>query len=219
MTRESYEIQLERLEMEIQNMGVSVQNAIMETWRAIEEKSSEVAKKVINEDRMINDMQRNIEARCLTMITKQQPVAGDLRLISAALKVVTDIERIGDQAADIAELVCRFEKTSVAECSENIKPMLFAAKEMVEKAIQSLVERDKKMAQQVSKDDDIVDGYFNVIKEEVIEKLKGKKMDADLCVDTLMVAKYLERIGDHAVNIAEWEVFQETGTIQDVRIF
>ncbi len=219
MTRESYEIQLERLEIEIQNMGQNVENAIMETWRAMEEINCEVAKKVINEDRIINDMQRNIEARCLTMITKQQPVAGDLRLISAALKVVTDIERIGDQAADIAELVCRFENTSVAECSENIKPMLFAAKDMVHKSILSLVKRDKIMAQEISKEDDVVDGYFNLIKEEVIEKLKAKKMDADLCVDTLMVAKYLERIGDHAVNIAEWEVFQETGTIQDVRIF
>jgi phosphate transport system protein len=219
MTRESYEIQLERLEIEIQNMGQNVENAIMETWRAMEEIDCEIAKKVMNEDRIINDMQRNIEARCLTMITKQQPVAGDLRLISAALKVVTDIERIGDQAADIAELICRFENTSVAECSEHIKPMLFAAKDMVHKSILSLVKRDKKMAQEISKEDDVVDGYFNLIKEEVIEKLKAKKMDADLCVDTLMVAKYLERIGDHAVNIAEWEVFQETGTIQDVRIF
>jgi phosphate transport system protein len=155
----------------------------------------------------------------LTIITKQQPVAGDLRLVSAALKVVTDIERIGDQAADIAELLFRFTDTSVAECSENIKPMLFVAKEMVHNSILSLVQRDKKLAQKVSKDDDIVDGYFNVIKNEIIEKLQSKKMDADLCVDTLMVAKYLERIGDHAVNIAEWEVFQETGVIQDVRIF
>lgn len=219
MTREAYEIQLERLEKEIENMGQCVERALIETWRAMEEKNWKVAEKVINEDRIINDMQRNIEARCLTIITKQQPVAGDLRLVSAALKVVTDIERIGDQAADIAELLLRFEDTSVAECSENIKPMLFAAKEMVRKAILSLVQRDKEMAKEVSGEDDIVDGYFNAVKEEMIHKLQLKEMDADLCVDTLMVAKYLERIGDHAVNIAEWEVFQETGVIQDVRIF
>ncbi len=219
MTREAYKLQLEGLEAEIENMGVTVEKAIMDVWKAMDEHNLELANKIISDDRIINDMQRDIEAKCLTIITKQQPVAKDLRMVSAALKVVTDIERIGDQAADIAQLLLRFDHTSVSNCSKDIEPMLFAAKDMVEKAILSMVRRDRVMANEVAKMDDVVDGYFNTIKEEVINRLREQGADADLCVDTLMVAKYLERIGDHAVNIAEWEMFQETGTIQDVRIF
>jgi phosphate transport system protein len=219
MTRESYEHQLEILEKEIENMGLAVESALALTWKAMNEIDHELSNKIIVDDRIINDMQRDIEAKCLTLITKQQPVAGDLRMVSTALKIVTDLERIGDHAADIAGLVLRFEKTSVAKCSPELKEMLYAAMKMVNDAVKSLVDRDKELAANVVQQDDIVDGFFNDIKLDVISKLKNDDSDPDLCVDTLMVAKYLERIGDHATNIAEWEVFQETGTIRDVRIF
>lgn len=219
MTREVFKGQLEKLEDEIVGMGNAVESQLLQAWKAMDDIDHVLAKKVISEDRIINDMQRDIEAQCLTIITRQQPIAGDLRVISAALKIVTDLERIGDHAADIAGLVLRFEDTSVAKCSPELENMLRESNDMVKRAIKSLIDRDKELANQVLAQDDVVDNYFNDIKLGIISKLKNDDSNPDLCVDTLMVAKYLERIGDHATNIAEWEVFQETGTIQDVRIF
>jgi len=218
MTRNNYEMQLSNLEEEIQKMGAFVDAALLTTWKALEEQDAELAQKVIHEDRYVNDMQRSIEANCLSIITKQQPLASDLRMVSAALKVVTDIERIGDHAADIAELVIRCKECDLSFYSKHMKPMLYAAREMVEEAIDSLIKRDSEKARLVIAKDDIVDGLFNEVKGDVVAHLQTNPGDVDFCIDALMIAKYLERVGDHAVNICEWEVFQETGTIRDVRI-
>ena len=178
----------------------------------------DLEKKIISGDRVINDMERNIESRCLSLITRQQPIAGDLRMISAALKVVTDIERIGDQTADIAELMLRMKGTELDTYSRHITGMLGVAKEIVHDAVDAFVNRDSKAADEVIRHDDVVDELFSKVKDDLVRRLQEGVPDVDACVDVLMIAKYLERIGDHAVNIAEWELFQESGSIKDIRL-
>ena len=161
---------------------------------------------------------RNIESRCLSLITRQQPIAGDLRMISAALKVVTDIERIGDQTADIAELMLRMKGSELDLYSRHITGMLGVAKEIVHDAVDAFVNRDSRAADEVIRHDDVVDELFSKVKDDLVRRLQEGVSDVDACVDVLLIAKYLERIGDHAVNIAEWELFQESGSIRDIRL-
>lgn len=169
-------------------------------------------------DRVINDMERSIESKCLSLITRQQPIAGDLRMISAALKVVTDIERIGDQTADIAELLLRLKGCDLDAYSRHITGMLQVSKEIVHDAVHAFVTRNSDAANEVIRHDDVVDSLFAKVKDDLVYMLQEGVDNIDACVDVLMIAKYLERIGDHAVNIAEWEIFQESGSIKDIRL-
>ena len=139
-------------------------------------------------------------------------------MISAALKVVTDIERIGDQTADIAELMLRMKGPELDNYSRHITGMLGVAKEIVHDAVDAFVNRDSKAADEVIRHDDVVDELFSKVKDDLVRRLQEGVSDVDACVDVLMIAKYLERIGDHAVNIAEWELFQESGSIKDIRL-
>lgn len=216
--RLGFEHQLKSLNENLAQMGRYVEDSIDRIFVALKEQDSEAAKEIVEGDRMINDMEKTIEAQCLSMITRQQPVARDLRLISAALKVVTDVERIGDHAADIAEILVQFENTDFYHASHSIPAMLEAAKKMVHDSVDSFIARDVKAAEEVIKADDIVDGCFDKVKQEVIVSLKEGQEDIDCFVDILMIAKYLERIGDHAVNIGEWTIFQQSGAVDNIRI-
>lgn len=151
-------------------------------------------------------MERDIETLCLKLLLRQQPVAGDLRQISAALKMITDMERIGDQAEDIAEIIAFLNGRSGAECGD-IDKMAKAATKMVTNSIEAFVKRDVELAKEVIAQDDIVDDYFNRVKQDLIERISSDPSDGEFALDLLMIAKYFERIGDHATNIAEWVMF------------
>ena len=216
--RSNYMEELDSLRRSVKEMGEAVEASFDQLLTAVDSKDEDLEMKIISGDRVINDMERNIESRCLSLITRQQPIAGDLRMISAALKVVTDIERIGDQTADIAELMLRMKGPELDNYSRHITGMLGVAKEIVHDAVDAFVNRDSKAADEVIRHDDVVDELFSKVKDDLVRRLQEGVSDVDACVDVLMIAKYLERIGDHAVNIAEWELFQESGSIKDIRL-
>ena len=166
----------------------------------------------------MDNMERKIETHCLTLMLKQQPVASDLRHISTALKVVTDLERMGDQAADIADLSLRLEDADISLVSKHLPAMVANVKTMVKDAIRAFIERDTETAETFEQRDDLIDAFFERVKREVIEFLKKDGDKSDVAVDLLMVAKYLERIADHAVNVCEWTEFSDTGAVGDVMI-
>ena len=195
-----------------------VENAIEQTFVAFEDQNHEKAEEIIKGDRTINDMERAVESRCLSLILRQQPVACDLRQVSTALKVVTDLERIGDHASDIAELILRIKVEHAYHIVKHLPTMAAAAQKMHHDAIEAFIAEDLEAAMEIIKRDDEVDTLFNQVKTDVIDLLKTSPNQADQGIDLLMVAKYLERIGDHAVNVCEWTQFSKTGALKNVRI-
>ncbi len=216
--RLSFETELKNLEQAIMEMSEQVEHAYEQLVQGLDNKDEQMLKQVMEGDHMVNDMQRAIEARCLTLITKQTPVARDLRLISAALKVVTDIERIGDHASDIAELLIHMGMPDLNEYSEHFSGMLKKAIIMIKESANAFVKRDMLAIKELLALEDVVDDCFCKIRADIVESLKKDEKDVDGFVDALMIAKYLERVGDHAVNVCEWEGFQETGIIEEYRI-
>lgn len=214
-----FEEELEELKRSVSDMGEQIEKVYDRLFEVLKERDREALAAIVTNDRVINDMQRSIEAKCLTLLTKQQPVARDLRTVSAALKVVTDIERVGDHVSDMAELFLRLDMQNVEDFSASLPQMIEAAKRSVGEAIEAFVDMNMEAAKDVIAFDDVIDDLFNKVKEELIGDLRSGKKDPDDCVDVLMIAKYLEKIGDHAVNIGEWAIFRETGDIDDVRIF
>ena len=217
-TRKLFTQELETLCDSREEMGNMVEASLKNLFFAIENKDQSLAQQIIRDDRNVNNMERSIESQCLALITRQQPIASDLRMVSSILKVVTDIERIGDHASDIAELVLRLSHTQLEIYSGHIQPMITASREMVHSAVSAFIARDGEKSAMVIQSDDVVDELFNKVKHDIVQRLKASGEEADEYVDVLMIAKYLERIGDHAVNICEWEIFKETGAIQDTRI-
>jgi len=216
--RMSFEHELQLLRDNLHEMGQLIESAIDKTLEAFESQNEMIAHEIIQEDRTINDIEKTIESRCLSLILKQQPVARDLRVVTAALKVVTDMERIGDHAADIAELIVREKREPIFNLVQHIPVMGRAAKQMVHDAVVAFTSLDMEKAREIEKQDDIVDDLFDKVKEEVARLLRASNEHVDQCVDILMIAKYFERIGDHAVNICEWTEFNETGSVNNIRI-
>ena len=216
--RVTYELELEKLNQDLKEMAHMVENAIEQTFVAFEDQNHEKAEEIIKGDRTINDMERAVESRCLSLILRQQPVACDLRQVSTALKVVTDLERIGDHASDIAELILRIKVEHAYHIVKHLPTMAVAAQKMVHDAIEAFIAQDLEAAMEIIKRDDEVDTLFNQVKTDVIDLLKTSPNQADQGIDLLMVAKYLERIGDHAVNVCEWTQFSKTGALKNVRI-
>lgn len=218
-TRKIYDQELTQLKDTLEDMGNMAEASLNNLFFAIENKNDDLARQIIRDDRKINNLERNIESQCLSLITRQQPIASDLRMISSILKVVTDVERIGDHASDIAEVMLRLNHRQLETYSQHLRPMIQASKEMVHEAVSAFLQRSKEQSAAVISSDDVVDSLFNKVKDDIANKLKTEAADADEAIDVLMIAKYLERIGDHAVNICEWEIFGETGSIQDMQIF
>lgn len=208
--RSRFDEQLAILNRELIEMGALCEEAIALAAKALTDKDKSMASKVAAMDAEIDQKERNIESMCLKLLLQQQPVAKDLRQISAALKMITDMERIGDQAEDISEIVITLDGR-YAENSALLKGMAESTIQMVTESVDAYVKRDTALAQQVIKMDDIVDDYFDQVKAELISKIAGEPADGEYALDLLMIAKYLERIGDHAVNIAEWVIFSVTG--------
>jgi len=175
----------------------------------------ELAAKVKTNGSAIDQMERDIESRCMKLLLHQQPVARDLRLISAALKMITDMERIGDQAEDIAEIVT-FLKGRSMEGMELIEEMARETIGMVTSSVDAFVKKDVELAQKVIAQDDVVDDYFSQVKHGIITLIAENSADGEFALDLLMISKYFERIGDHASNIAEWVIYSVTGTHKEV---
>jgi phosphate transport system protein len=216
--RLSFEHELQLLKDNLTEMGQLIEAAIEKTLQAFETQDEALAKEIITGDRNINDIEKTIESRCLSLILKQQPVARDLRIVTTALKIVTDMERIGDHAADIAELILREKREPIYNLVKHIPEMGKVAKSMVHDSVQAFTALNIDAARETMKKDDVVDRLFDQVKEEVANLLRESSEHVDQCVDILMVAKYFERIGDHAVNICEWTEFHETGSVNNIRI-
>ena len=210
--RVKFDQQLERLNVMLIEMGALFEEAITYAVKALEEDSDEMRKLTLETDSVIDVKEREIENLCLKLLLQQQPVARDLRLISSALKMISDMERIGDQAYDIAEITRTMKSDREKVCENDVTLMAQIAIQMVTKSIDSFVKKDIELANDVIITDDKVDDLFCKIKEELIEAVAGDSRWGEYFVDVLMIAKYLERISDHAVNIAEWVIFSITGS-------
>ncbi len=208
--REQFEEQLEELHKEVTEMGNLCEQAISLAASVLLGGNAEEAKKVFGKDALIDRKEREIEDLCMRLFLHQQPVARDLRSVSAALKMVSDMERIGDQASDIAEL-SRWIKDDSFMNKVSLSEMAKATKQMVVDSVEAFVKNDEDLVKQVIKADDRVDALFDQVKEEIVGLIKEKGIDAKESLDLLMAAKYFERIGDHAVNIAEWVEYSITG--------
>ena len=208
--RSRFDEQLALLNKEMIAMGALCEKVISLAVDALENGDSEAASKVSPFDSEIDEKERAIEALCLKLLLQQQPVARDLRQISAALKMITDLERIGDQAEEIADII-GFIDGHNPEDYVTLTEMAKAAIHMVTESIDAYVKHDTILAEKVVDEDDIVDEYFLQVKSKLIAKIAENPDDGEYALDLLMIAKYFERIGDHAVNIAEWVIFSVTG--------
>ena len=208
--RSRFDEQLALLSRELTQMGALCEEVIALAGKAITTGDLSMAEKVAPLDGEIDRMEHSIEALCLKLLLQQQPVARDLRQISAALKMITDMERIGDQAADIAEIVT-YTDLSESTNGSHIAEMGAATTKMVTEAVEAFVRRDRTMAQSVVAYDDVVDDLFSSVKHDIMQMIAADPARGEQAVDILMISKYLERIGDHAVNIAEWVIFAITG--------
>ncbi|HAX51432.1 phosphate signaling complex protein PhoU [Muricomes intestini] len=213
--RSRFDEQLELLEEMLTRMGELCEVAIAKATRALEEGSQKQAQAIIEADEEIDQMEKDVERLCLKLLLQQQPVAKDLRRISAALKMITDMERIGDQTADIAEIIIS-SKQSAATDIKQIGTMADAVSKMVRDSVHAYVTKDLELAKHVMEADDYVDNLFDTIRDELVEYIRAEKGEhGNRIFDQIMVTKYLERIGDHATNIAEWVEFSITGVHRD----
>lgn len=203
--------ELEQLNSDLLEMGALAERAIGEAVDALVNGDEEKARLTMEADPAVDDKEKEVERRCFRLLLQQQPVAADLRMISTALKMVTDLERIGDQAEDIAEIALRLIRDDYRGRPRHIPEMARAAMEMVKAAIDAYVAKDLEGARTVIGQDDVVDRLFLRVRDEVIELIRSDAGAGESAVDLLMVAKYLERIGDHATNIAGWVIFSITG--------
>ena len=208
--RNRFDQQLEKLNVELVTMGALCEDALTYAIRALFDRESDMAERAEDAEKQIDQMERDIESICMRLLLQQQPVARDLRVISSALKMIGDMERIGDQAADIAEIV-KYLKDSEVPNLGHLREMSDFAAGMVTASINSFVRQDLDLAKKVILDDDVVDGYFEKVKEALIGIIAEGDRDGAFLLDILMIAKYIERIGDHATNIAEWVVYSITG--------
>lgn len=208
--RNQFDEQLEALNLQMIQMGGLCETVISLAVQALQKEDKHLIQKVHETDSEIDQMERDIEAFCMRLLLHQQPVARDLRQISSALKMISDMERVGDQAADIAE-IAEYMPGMQTQGDDFIRKMAREAVKMVTDSVDSYVHRDLELARNVIQYDDIVDDWFAKIRQELIGEIAQDNTVGEYCMDLLMIAKYLERIGDHAVNIAEWVEFSITG--------
>ncbi len=216
--RNRFDRELEELNNELIQMGALIEEAIDTAVTALINKDTEAARRAMEFDNGIDEKERKIERHCLKLLLQQQPVAADLRLISTALKMIADMERIGDQAADISEITIYISNHNFTFANIDFTEMANATKKMVKESIDAFVNRDIELAKKVIEYDDVVDNLFNSIRLELINSVRNDNTLSEQIVDFLMVAKYFERIGDHAVNVAEWVIFSITGEHKNQRI-
>ena len=217
MARLVYDMQLKELKNQMMLLGSMVEEVIRDTISALVKQDTEKAREIVSGDEKINEQVRNVEQQCYTILLRQQPIARDLRAVSAALKMLTDMERIGDHGADISELTLLMSSSPYPEEIRLIEEMAKETSVMVIDAVDAFAQQDSEKAQQVIDNDDKVDEIFVSVKNAIAESVRGGCPDPMQELDLLMVAKYLERIGDHATNIAEWVLFAVTGDFRRVQ--
>ncbi|MDR7857334.1 phosphate signaling complex protein PhoU [Tissierella sp.] len=213
--RNRFDKELDLLNEELIEMGNIIESSIESAVTALIHQNVDLARRVVEGDKEVNDIEKSIERRCLKLLLQQQPVASDLRLISSALKMITDMERIGDQASDISEITIRLAGQKYIKELVHIPQMAEATIKMVKDSVDAYVKRDLELVEFVIKYDDVVDELFNVVKNELIGLIRESVEYGEQSVDLLMIAKYFERIGDHAQNIAEWVYYSITGDHYD----
>lgn len=216
--RNRFDKELERLNTELIEMGALIETAINDAASALLEKDAALARRAIEFGSEVDEKEKEIERRCLKLLLQQQPVAADLRMISTALKMITDMERIGDQAEDISEITLRLIGEEYIDTLEHIPQMAQATIKMVTEAVDAFVARDLVLAKSVIDYDDVVDDLFVKVKNDLISLIRSDSANGEQAIDLIMVAKYFERIGDHATNIAEWVVFSITGEHGNERV-
>jgi phosphate transport system protein len=209
--RNQFESELENLKADLIRMGDLVIANINNGFLSFFQMDSDLAQRTIKNDLIVNAAEQNIEKACLRIIMKEQPVARDLRLITAILKMITDLERIGDHAADISKMMIFMEKTQKPYPIPPFEPMAETCKRMIRNALQSFINSDLTLAKKTIATDDEVDDWFEKIKQIIASAIRNNEIDGDYAVYAMMIAKYLERIADHAVNISEWVVYSITG--------
>lgn len=205
--RSKFDEQLKNLNEEMIQMGTMIEENIQKAISALVKSDVVLAKEIMEKDSAIDQKQRDIESICFNLLIQQQPVAKDLRAITAAMKMVTDMERIGDHAADISEITIMLADTEGAKDYDTIIKMASEASDMLIHSIDAFTEKDEVKAKEVIDHDDVVDDLFNKVKDELIDLIKKDPKRGEQEIDMLMIAKYLERIGDHATNIAEWVIY------------
>ena len=210
--REYFDIELANLNNQLIGMGTLVEGAIKNAVEIIANNSRELLDKAREQEELINTSERKIQNHCIRLLLHQAPVANDLREVSSALKMITDLERIGDQAIDIAEVSQYIKSRNNVINVTHIDEMAAKASKMVTLAIDAFVKKDVELAKKVSESDDVIDELFDKVKKETVEIIQRDKALGEEAIDLMMIAKYLERIGDHAVNIAEWVAFSITGS-------
>lgn len=213
--RNRFDRQLEQLNNELINMGSLIEEAIEMAITALIKQDVKKARDVVEFDEEIDEKEREIESLCLKLLLQQQPVARDLRQISAALKMITDMERIGDHAADISEMTILMADKPYIRNIDHLQTMAKETMVMLVKSIEAYVEKNQEKAEKVIANDDVIDDLYDEIKMELIEAIQKDANNGEQATDLLMVAKYLERIGDHATNIVEWVIFSITGKHED----
>lgn len=211
MGKNRFELQLDELNVEMIKMGALCEEAITYAMRVFLNHEVAALQIVREKEQKIDRKEQEIESLSMRLLLKQQPVAKDLRLISSALRIISDMERIGDQALDIAELSARTEHREGGS-KLHIRDMATETIKMVTKSIDAFVKKDLVLVQEVKDYDDVLDGLFAKVKDELIDVIGDNKLDGEFCLNILMIAKYLERIGDHATNIAEWVEYSISGT-------
>lgn len=209
-SRKYYEMELQKLNASLLEMGEMIRVAIGGAVTALLEFDHDKAREIIAYDEQIDRQNREIEQQCYALLLSQQPVAGDLRMVSAALKMTTDMERIGDHAADISEIELMLENLPTLSCAP-IRQMATETSVMLIKSLEAFAQRDEEKANWVIGRDDVVDDLFDTVKSELIEAIRQNADNGEAATDLLMAAKYFERIGDHATNIAQWAIFSITG--------
>ncbi|MDR0861745.1 MAG: phosphate signaling complex protein PhoU [Oscillospiraceae bacterium] len=218
MARSRFDEQLAQMQSSLIRMGALIETAIAKAVKALMTQDAELAKSAIDADDEIDDMEKQVESMCLKLILHQQPIARDLRQISTALKMITDMERIGDHAQDISEITLLLADAVYIKTADTIPQMAAETIKMVSDAIDAYVGLDREKAQAVIRHDDVVDALFTTTRGELLDLIRADPANGEQAMDFLMIAKYFERIGDHAVNIAEWVVFAITGEHKSTRI-
>ncbi|MBQ7051787.1 MAG: phosphate signaling complex protein PhoU [Clostridia bacterium] len=212
--RSRYDEELKNLHGALIDMGAMIESAISGAITALENRDIQKAKEIIAYDEEIDAQERLIEEMCMKLLLRQQPVARDLRKISTALKLITDMERIGDHATDISELAIMLRDLPQMN-SNSLREMAVQTSTMLISSVEAYVEQDEEKARAVIRQDDVVDDLFVTVKSEMIEAIRQNSDFSEAAADLLMAAKYFERIGDHATNIAEWTVYAFTGRHED----
>jgi len=216
--RKKFDEQLNQLNDMLAEMAEATKKSIADADKALIGQDVELAQKILDSGDEIDKKEKEIEKFCIEIILQQQPVASDLRLISAAQKIITDLERIGDHAEDISEITIHLAEKQYLKKSEHIPQMAAATMKMVTDSIDAFLKKDIELAKEVIEYDDVIDNLFQTVKKDLIELINENPDNGDQAIDLIMAAKYFERIGDHAENIAEWIVFSLTGVHKDSKI-